>query len=160
VSIADRKGFTLPELLVSLVIIAILSAVAAPGLSAMIENYRVKATARQLASDLQLARMKAVTQNTPYEIIVDTANTRYKLALNSLTQTEKDALSWQNLGETTKGVSMNKTFAGTEIVFTAIGEVVDNTGQPFATDPTITVKTPRTTQRTITIGGNGRISIG
>jgi type IV fimbrial biogenesis protein FimT len=159
VLLSKSKGFMLPELLVGLVIIAVLSAVAAPGVSAMIQSYKVKAAARQLASDLQFARMKAVTENTRYELVISTANAQYKIVRSDLAQSAKDAVSWRSVGEA-GGVAVAKGFTGDLIVFTAIGEAVDSTNQVFGNDATITVRTTSTTPRTVSVAGNGRISIG
>ena len=58
-------------------IIGILGAAVAPGVSRWIEDYRVKAASRQLMSDLQFARMKAVADNVQYQVYFNQANNRY-----------------------------------------------------------------------------------
>ena len=70
-------AFTLIELLVTMAIIGILGALAAPGVSGWIENYRVKAASRQLMSDIQFARMKAVADNVQYQVYFNPANNQY-----------------------------------------------------------------------------------
>ena len=85
-----RDGFTLVELLVVLVIVAILSAVAAPGVSAWIQNYQARTTARQLLTDLSLARMSAVSlkQNCTVTVNPGTAST-YTMLINGNTTTRR-----------------------------------------------------------------------
>jgi Tfp pilus assembly protein FimT len=58
-------------------IIGILGAAAAPGVSRWIEDYRVKAACRQLMSDIQFARMKAVADNVQYQVYFNQANNQY-----------------------------------------------------------------------------------
>ena len=70
-------GFTLIELLVALAIIGILGAAAAPGVSRWIEDYRVRAASRQLMSDMQFARMKAVADKVQYQLYFNPANNQY-----------------------------------------------------------------------------------
>jgi len=70
-------AFTLIELLVTMAIIGILGALAAPGVSRWIEDYRVKAASRQLMSDMQFARMKAVADNVQYQVYFNPANNQY-----------------------------------------------------------------------------------
>lgn len=54
------QGFTLIEVMVTIVIFAILLAVAIPGFSKWLPNYRLRGATRDLCSNLQLAKMTAV----------------------------------------------------------------------------------------------------
>src|ERR1700755_3164391 len=56
-------GFTLPEVLTVVVILAVLAAIAAPNLGAMIRTQRVKTAAFDVMSSLLYARSEAVKRN-------------------------------------------------------------------------------------------------
>ena len=58
---ASIKGFTLVELMVALVVMAILVAIAAPAFQDLIERQRLKAVVETALSDLQVARSEALT---------------------------------------------------------------------------------------------------
>ena len=58
------SGFTLIEVLMTIVVLAILAAVAVPGFSVWLPNYRLKAAARDMVSNFQLAKLTAVKRNT------------------------------------------------------------------------------------------------
>lgn len=58
----DQPGFTLTELLVVLAIAAILLAVAMPSLRQLIERQRLRATANDLFSAIDLTRSQAITR--------------------------------------------------------------------------------------------------
>lgn len=53
--IRDQRGFTLPELLVTIVVLGILLAIAVPSWSSYTEARRVESAKNQLVSDLRLA---------------------------------------------------------------------------------------------------------
>ncbi len=59
-----QAGFSLVELMIVLVVAGIILAFGAPALRRYVDSYRVRDGATQLASELRLARQKAVTNNT------------------------------------------------------------------------------------------------
>jgi prepilin-type N-terminal cleavage/methylation domain-containing protein len=157
----DNKGFSLLELLVVLVILSVLSAVAAPGVSRMMDNYRVKAASRQLISDLQFTKMKAVSENANYQVYFDLVAAKYRVEKSDGTNNGP----WRSFGDATnpyyaKGVSLAKSFTGDVVVFNAIGEALDSSNTPFATDATVTVSTTSATPRVVSVTSSGRISVG
>ena len=56
-------GFTLPELLITVGLVGIVSAASLPTLAGTVQGYRVRTAAWQVAGDLRLARQKAVSSN-------------------------------------------------------------------------------------------------
>lgn len=56
-----RKGITVIELMVVLAIIAIMGLLMAPSLGEWVKNYRIKQAGREMVSDLQFAKMKAIS---------------------------------------------------------------------------------------------------
>jgi type IV fimbrial biogenesis protein FimT len=58
-----QAGFTMVELMIVIVVIAILSAIAVPNIINSLPNYRLKAAARDMISSFQKAKMEAVKRN-------------------------------------------------------------------------------------------------
>ncbi len=85
------KGFTTTELLMVMVLIAILAALAMPHLGRWLDIVRVNAAARNLASDMQLSRMRAIAQNTRYKMSFDPTTEAYAV------QKDVDG-TWQTVG--------------------------------------------------------------
>jgi prepilin-type N-terminal cleavage/methylation domain-containing protein len=67
----NRKGVTLIELIVVMVIIAIGAALLVPSMGAWLPNYRLRSGARDVVSTLRFAQMKAVSTNMPYGVAFD-----------------------------------------------------------------------------------------
>jgi type IV fimbrial biogenesis protein FimT len=67
------------EMLITGVIIGVLAAVAIPAFSLWYPNYRLKASARQIFSDLQLAKLQAVRANGKYRVVFEPASGRYQI---------------------------------------------------------------------------------
>lgn len=61
--LTDRQGFSLIEIMVTLVVIAIAAAIATPSLMAMAPNMALKSAARDLYSKFQEAKMLAIKEN-------------------------------------------------------------------------------------------------
>jgi len=64
-------GFTMIELVIAVAIIAIMAAIAIPGFSTWLPNYRLKSAARDLYSNMQLAKIGAVRNNANWAIVFD-----------------------------------------------------------------------------------------
>jgi prepilin-type N-terminal cleavage/methylation domain-containing protein len=61
-----HQGFTIIELMVVIAIIAILGTFTAPNISGWAASLRLNSSAREVASQLQLARMQAIARNTEF----------------------------------------------------------------------------------------------
>ena len=77
-----NSGFTLIELIVLIGVITILSIIAVPNFLSWRTNMYVKASARDIYSSMQEARLLAVKENLSTAIVFDTTNSRYYLCDN------------------------------------------------------------------------------
>ncbi len=103
----NQKGVTLIELIVVMVIIAIGAALTTPNISGWLTNYRLISAARDVASTLRLAQIKAVSTNTTYQVVFDTVNNSY------IIQYQDTGHAWVAEGATQilpTGIKFNTTF--------------------------------------------------
>ena len=70
---ANRAGFTLIELMASMGVAGLLMMIAMPMFTAALPGLRLNDAARQVATELQQIRMKAIAQSIPYQISFSTA---------------------------------------------------------------------------------------
>jgi prepilin-type N-terminal cleavage/methylation domain-containing protein len=73
----NRRGFSLIELMLTMAVAATLMAIAVPAMNAMSDATKLSAAAQQLERELQTARMKAVTNNTPLRLRTNCPMTGY-----------------------------------------------------------------------------------
>lgn len=59
----SRKGFTLMELMVVIAIMSILTAISVPSIGPWLASHRLSSSARDIYSMMQLARLRAVKEN-------------------------------------------------------------------------------------------------
>lgn len=72
-------GFTLVELLISLTIIMLISAVALPSFTRAYRNYQLNSAASQLAGIVKLTRLEAVRRNTLVTCQLQSINSKWTL---------------------------------------------------------------------------------
>ena len=70
-------GFTLIEMLVSLTIMGALIAIAIPKFGKLLPGIRLASAARQVATDLQLARMRAISRHANQTVTFNTTTATY-----------------------------------------------------------------------------------
>jgi len=79
----SRKGVTIIELVVVMVIIAITAALTIPSIGAWLPNFRLRTAARDIVSTMRTAQMKAVSNNLEYRVSFDKAKGSYILEVRT-----------------------------------------------------------------------------
>lgn len=109
----SRRGFSLVELLITLAIMGILLALAAPSYQIWITNTRIRTTADSIQNGLQLARAEAVRRNDPIRF-------QFTSSLDGscvLSTTESNwIVSYDNPAGNCAGAALNEAFAASDAV--------------------------------------------
>jgi len=72
-----EAGFTFLELATIVIILAVLATIAIPTFSVWMPNYRLRSAARDLYSNLQMAKLGAVKQNKEWAVVFDQGSDKY-----------------------------------------------------------------------------------
>ena len=75
------------EVLTATALMAVLLGVGVPNLVLLRAPYAISGAAQQVATDLQVARQRAIARNTRYRVNVDTAHATYTLQRETTTNT-------------------------------------------------------------------------
>jgi prepilin-type N-terminal cleavage/methylation domain-containing protein len=153
-SAARWPGFTLIELILVVIIVAVLSTIAIPRYMNSQMKYRADAAARRVAADLQVAQTRARIRSTPQTVTFSLANSSY--TLDGMPNPDHPASTYTvGLPEAPYGATLvTVNFNGTA----TIG--FDQYGMPIpATGGTAAVRVGDQ-QRTISVEANtGRVSV-
>jgi prepilin-type N-terminal cleavage/methylation domain-containing protein len=122
-----RQGFTLIELTVVIVLLAILAGVGVPNFLSWLPKYRLKRAAHDLYSNLQLAKMSAIKANKDCKVNYYKGPDRYTVDLLNKTIRLSDYKS----GVMFQGPN-NQTFAAPTITFNSRG--TGNSGYAYLTN--------------------------
>jgi len=74
-----QKGFTLVELIVTCAVLGAALLVAIPGFANWLPDFRLRGAATDLFSNMHLAKMGAVKDNTNWAIVFETGSNRYRV---------------------------------------------------------------------------------
>lgn len=104
--IQDKGGFTLVELMMALAIMGIMATIVVPVTLAWLPNYRLKSAARDMHSAFMNARMLAVRENIPVQVILNnTVNPGfYSIDLNGNGIVDQPGEYRVNMGQYGSGV--------------------------------------------------------
>jgi prepilin-type N-terminal cleavage/methylation domain-containing protein len=78
--VRSPKGFTLVELIMVMTILGIIVAMALPPYLQWRKSLEYRTTARGVVAALREARSRAITDNQPHQVVIDSANRQYRLA--------------------------------------------------------------------------------
>jgi prepilin-type N-terminal cleavage/methylation domain-containing protein len=76
-----EKGFTLIELAVVVLIIAVIATAVAPHLDSLSPKYSLRAGAREIASHIEQCRSQSIIEGKTYSLVYDINNNRYWMLL-------------------------------------------------------------------------------
>lgn len=94
--IREQRGVTLIELMLVIVCLSILAAIAVPRwISSGLPAYRLKNAARQVVSDIRLARVRSVSTNRQFRLRFDPAVDTYSLEMGD---SPNESFSWTAAG--------------------------------------------------------------
>jgi prepilin-type N-terminal cleavage/methylation domain-containing protein len=82
-TLKHRKGFTLTELVVTLAILSVITAISVPSYISWLPRHKLQTSARQIYDDLNLAKFRAVNGNTVAVIIFTPATNTYTIFLDA-----------------------------------------------------------------------------
>ncbi len=137
--IQHPSGFTLMELVITLGILATLLAVAAPNLDLFSSSYKLRGAAREVATDLQFARLLAVKENKDFRVDISSQSYQVVRVID---------------GSVAKSRNLSPDYP--DITLTNISIPFDSRGNSSAN--TVTVANPRGAKN-VTVVSTGRVKI-
>lgn len=134
-----NAGFTLIETMTFALLVAVVLGASIPVLDSVYTAIKLRTAAEALVNELQMAKMKAVNDNTSVTVSLNTSTKTYQIS-----------------GLNTRYLDNTVSFSGTppaNITFTSRGRLSTGSTQ------TITLQGRNGRTNTITINANGRIAI-
>jgi len=132
-------GFTFAELIITLAILSTLLGIAYPMIAQVSTGYRLRAATRELATDLQFARLLAVKENRNFQLICGTNSYEVVRVSDGFVAKARD------FSVDYPGVTLN-------------GPVVNFNSRGNASSQTITVSN-LAASKNITVGSTGRVKL-
>jgi prepilin-type N-terminal cleavage/methylation domain-containing protein len=143
---SNQGGFTLPEMLMVLILLMIVLGISYGSFRRMMVNSDLRTAARDIASEFQIARQRAMTENTTLTITFDSGNHTY-----TVPQPGGGTLT-KALADYARGIKIDSiTIPGQEVRILPRG-TTQQQGD-------IVLKNIRDSKATITINSTGRANV-
>ena len=151
------KGFTLVEILITIALIGILSAMAALTIPGMMDSYKVRGAARQLYSDMQMARLRAIKEGKEFAVEFSGNTYCVKNQINTATSSQDGWTSGCATTEDTiiKTVTLASDYSGVNADYTSSGGLNSNR-EIFYTNGTASSGISNATWAKVTLSSNSR----
>lgn len=140
----SEKGFSALELSVSVLLISLVVAFALPDPDDSLSAFRIHSAARELTSDLALARMKAIAKNTSFRVSFNTTADTYVVE-------EDVAGTWQPATATRNMPQGIDLVSASNAVFQSTGVVQNSV--------TVYLMNPQSQTMTVVVSQAGRAKI-
>ena len=150
---SDHRGFTVLELLYSVGVLSVLFAVALPRVSAVLPALLLDQAARQLVSDLELVRVKAINRNNRVRALFDLDRAEYRIENETEGTFEPDGGVRRLPSGIAFDASASTRVSGGRVTITVLprGHTFDNA--------TIALRANDGSRRRVIIGTAGRVRI-
>ena len=147
-----RRGFTLAELMIVVVIMGLMAAMAGPRMMRWVQAIGQRGVTNQLAGDLAYARIQAVRQGATVSVRIDDADT-YRVTVDDAAGNSVRTLRTVNLQQVYRGATLTPTTG--RIAFDSRGVLRPN---PVSTMDQITL-TRGYVRKRVNVTGVGRIEV-
>ncbi len=124
-----RRGFTLVELMITIAVIGILGLVVTPGILKTIPAYRVNRAAKALATEMNLARMRAIAKNHTHHVVFAGGTTQ------TITVYEDDDNDWSTTNTVVKTIALATEFPNVKLDYNSVTGVDGTTLTSAVTFP-------------------------
>lgn len=147
-SVMNQRGITLLELITVMIIIAIGAVLTTPNIGGWLTSLRLRSASRDVASVMRVAQLKAVSNNTQYQVVFNPGNSTYVLKYRDT------GGNWVDEGSTLTLPT------GVNFVTTLVGDTATFSSNSTATGGNIVLTNTKGTQKTVNLLGlTGRIRI-
>jgi prepilin-type N-terminal cleavage/methylation domain-containing protein len=132
-------GFTLVELLIVMAVVSICLAIAMPDIATFSSGYKLRAAAREVASDLQFTRLLAVKENKAFRVIFGSD-------------------SYQVIRLSDGSVAKSRSFGPEYPDISLTNAAIDFDPRGLSNGSTVTVANPKGTKN-VSVAPTGRVAI-
>ncbi len=149
-AIASGRGFTLIELVMSVAVAVILTAISVPLITTAVSTYKIRSAATTVSGAIQSARHRSIFLGYPLQLTISKDNHNYQLAGKDL---GAGASTFSNIGGTvpfSNAVTLNQNVV---LQFSPGGSVQATTGT------LVLVMTYGSRTETITVSGFGNVNV-